>query len=73
MIESIQISNIATFGVTPEELSGLSQFNFIYGANGSGKTTISRIIANESALDSCKIQWNNDFVDRFCSSLISRR
>ena len=75
MIHSICISNTATFGATPEELSCLSQFNFIYGANGSGKTTISRIIANEAEHASCQVQWkdglklqpmvyNHDFIER---------
>lgn len=75
MIQSIRISNTATFGITPEELSGLSLFNFIYGANGSGKTTISRIVAGETEHSSCQVQWkdglklqpmvyNHDFIDR---------
>lgn len=50
MIESISIQNEACYGSTPQVLSGLSQFNFIFGSNATGKTTISRIIANESVL-----------------------
>jgi DNA repair exonuclease SbcCD ATPase subunit len=45
MIESISISNVATYASTPEQLDGLSQFNFLFGSNGTGKTTISRLIA----------------------------
>ena len=40
MIESIQNKDIATYGKVPEHLNDLSKFNFIYGSNGSGKTTI---------------------------------
>ena len=47
MIESIQIKDVATYGNTSEQLSGLSKFNFLYGSNGSGKTTITRVIADE--------------------------
>lgn len=75
MIESIRIANTATFSTDTQELSGLSQFNFIYGSNGSGKTTISRIIANENNYPSCRVQWknglklqpmvyNHDFIER---------
>lgn len=60
MIESIRIAKTATFGADYQELSDLSQFNFIYGSNGSGKTTISRIIANENNYPSCKVKWKND-------------
>jgi wobble nucleotide-excising tRNase len=66
MIESISISNKANFGNTPEVLSSLSKINFIFGGNGSGKTTISRIIANENeashfddSFHSCLVTWKN--------------
>ena len=76
MIESISISSIATYATTPpEKLDGLSQFNFFFGSNGSGKTTIGRVIADEMKFPSCKITWkagtklqpmvyNQDFVER---------
>ena len=57
MIESIHIEGIATYGNTPEILSGLSKFNFLFGSNGSGKTTITRVIADEIAYQSCKVIW----------------
>jgi len=59
MIEAIHISNVATFGNTTEKLDGLSQLNFIFGANGTGKTTISRIIANEEAHPNCSVNWQS--------------
>ena len=75
MIESITIADIATFGSTPEALGGLSQFNFAFGSNGTGKTTISRVIADEVNFPTCKVTWkagtklepmvyNHDFVER---------
>jgi len=74
MIESIQIADIATYGKTPEALSGLSKLNFLFGPNGSGKTTLTRVIANESNYPTCKVIWkggtklqpivyNRDFVE----------
>ncbi len=75
MIESVSIASTATFGDVPEKLHGLSTFNFIFGSNGTGKTTISRIIANEHDFPDCRITWkagrqmesivyNRDFVER---------
>lgn len=75
MIESINIAGIATFGSTPEALNGLSQFNFLFGSNGTGKTTVSRIIADEGIFPTCNVTWkggtklqpmvyNHDFVDK---------
>lgn len=59
MIESIQIASTATFENTPESLTTLSKFNYIFGANGSGKTTISRIIADTTKFPNCAINWKN--------------
>lgn len=75
MIENIRIANVATYGTTPEVLDELSQFNFIYGTNGSGKTTISRIISDAASYPDCHVQWkgntslqamvyNHDFIER---------
>jgi wobble nucleotide-excising tRNase len=74
MIESITIANVATFGITPENMAGLSQFNFVFGSNGTGKTTLSRLIADPSNFPTCNVTWkggtelesmvyNRDFVD----------
>jgi len=75
MIDSVRITNTATFGSTPQELQGLSRINFFFGSNGSGKTTISRIIADEESFRDCRVKWKNgtklqamvynqDFVDK---------
>lgn len=75
MIESITISDIATYSIVPEELNGLSQFNYLFGSNGTGKTTVSRVIADENSFPTCTVTWkagtklqpmvyNHDFVER---------
>lgn len=73
-IIAIEIQNEASYGNLPERLDNLSKFNFIYGSNGTGKTTVSRVIADESRFVTCKIAWkdgkkletlvyNRDFVE----------
>jgi wobble nucleotide-excising tRNase len=75
MIESITIKKIATYAATPEVLTGLSLFNYLFGSNGTGKTTVSRVIADESKYPECDVIWkagtklqpmvyNHDFVER---------
>lgn len=39
MLTGVYINNVATYSV-PTQLDGLKQINFIFGANGYGKTTI---------------------------------
>ena len=72
MIDKVLIENIATYkGLTT---FNLKKVNFIYGSNGTGKTTLSRILRNPSAFSSASIEYtrneeletlvyNNDFVD----------
>lgn len=75
MIESISLSGVASFTGPAATLNSLSQINFVYGSNGSGKTTISRLIANQAGHPTCNVSWkggspvqamvyNCDFVER---------
>jgi wobble nucleotide-excising tRNase len=75
MIESIELASAATYAPTPETLSALRKLNFIFGTNGVGKTTISRVIHSPTAFGSCRVNWargvvletlvyNRDFVAR---------
>lgn len=75
MIETISLSKTATYGDQPEVLGPLRRINFIFGTNGTGKTTISRVIANDTGYVSCGVAWKNgrplqalvynrDFVER---------
>lgn len=74
MIERIEIAGCASYGDTVEIMGGLSTFNYVYGPNASGKTTISRLIADHSPFSACAVHWragtkletlvyNRDFVD----------
>ncbi len=62
MIEKIDIRNIATFNDSGIEISDLKKVNFIYGVNGSGKTTISKFIhdPDKDLFEDCNLKWKNN-------------
>ena len=59
MIESIEVKSFATFDDDGVEIIDLKKINFVYGANGSGKTTISNYLTNPSKEEykNCTITW----------------
>lgn len=57
MIEQIAIGNVTSYGAGVQTFGPLKPINFVYGANGSGKTTISRIIDAEAGFTHCLISW----------------
>lgn len=75
MINEIQINPPVATYQRQTTLSDLRRINYIFGANGTGKTTISRVIAAEQGYEHCQLVWkggialermvyNRDFVDR---------
>jgi wobble nucleotide-excising tRNase len=60
MISNIEIKNCASFSPEGVTIEDLKKVNFIYGANGSGKTTISNVIADISKYKESRIDWKND-------------
>lgn len=61
MLESITIKKVATCDDTGIQITNLTKVNFIYGANGSGKTTITKFIdkQTESLFADCSLVWKN--------------
>jgi wobble nucleotide-excising tRNase len=59
VIEKIKVSNTASYDETGIEIDNLKKINFIYGANGSGKTTISNLLADENSYSDCSIEWEH--------------
>lgn len=62
MIESIKLSQVATYDAEGIAINDLKEINFFYGANGSGKTTASNYLSDTS-LDkyhNCSIAWKNN-------------
>ncbi len=62
MIKSINLKNVATYDEQGVHLNDLKKVNFIYGANGCGKTTISNFVhdCSDEKFSSCSLTWNND-------------
>lgn len=58
MIENIHIKEVASFDTIGIELR-LNKINYIYGGNGTGKTTISEMLRNNDNQNftSCNIEW----------------
>lgn len=61
MIKSITMKNCATY-IDEQSLLDLKKINFIYGANGSGKTTISNYLYNQNneMFSECSIEKNDN-------------
>lgn len=62
MINKIHIKDVATYSTEGALFEELKEVNFIYGANGTGKTTISRLINNSelSEFSSCTLNWKDN-------------
>lgn len=63
MISSITIKNVATYDpINGVQIDGLKKINFIYGANGCGKTTLSNFLQNPADLKfaNCIVNWKNE-------------
>ena len=62
MITKIDICNTATFGSIATPIDDLKKFNYFFGSNGTGKTTISKVIADSSLFPECNLVWENGLV-----------
>ena len=60
MIKKIEIKDIATFDYKGIEIDDLKMVNVIYGSNGTGKSTISRILAQAEKFPQCQIDWKDE-------------
>ncbi len=64
-ISQISLKKVATFDENGASFENLNSINFIYGANGSGKTTTSSFLKNlaengiEDKFVNSKIEWHN--------------
>lgn len=61
MLQSITLKRVATYDETGVQINDLQKINFLYGANGSGKTTITKFIDKPKDLSfgNCSLVWKN--------------
>lgn len=75
MLETIHLARAGAYDDAGTDLQDLKALNFIFGPNGSGKTTISRVIDDSTSYPDCAVTWvagksletrvyNRDFVER---------
>lgn len=60
MINKIVLDEVATFN---NQSLNPNKINYFYGSNGSGKTTISRVISDVSKFDKCKLIWDDESIE----------
>lgn len=65
MITNIEINDLATFQ-NSSVLEELREFNYFFGPNGSGKTSISRVIGDPEQYSSCSVSWKNQIPLETC-------
>lgn len=59
MITSLNLKNVATYDNAGVSINDLKKINFIYGANGCGKTTISNFLHDitDAKFSGCSLNW----------------
>ena len=60
MLESSTISGVACFGSLPLAVNPFGVATFVFGPNGSGKTSISRALADPLRFPGTKHHWGDD-------------
>lgn len=62
MIHAIKLADVATYSPTGVHFSNLKKINFIYGANGCGKTTASNYLSqpDDGKYQNCQLTWDNE-------------
>ena len=60
MIESLSIKKVASYNDDGITMNDLSPINIIYGSNGTGKSTIGKVIANIDSYSQSLISWRDN-------------
>ena len=70
MISRITLRDVATFDHKGVTIGELQRVNFIYGGNGCGKTTISRLLTagTRGKYKNCEVEWTGPAAWSFLSA-----
>lgn len=62
----MKIKNVATDDDVGVTIENIEKVNYIYGANGCGKTTISNFLDNmeENQFSDCEVEWENNVSEK---------
>jgi len=60
LINSILLRDTATYDSVGVEFNDLKNLNYIYGENGSGKTTFSNFVLDGTGYSECAINWKGN-------------
>lgn len=66
MIENIILASEGSYDAAGTKLENLKKANFLFGSNGSGKTTISRVIEGSGSFPNCQVNWTGDIPLETC-------
>ncbi len=58
MIRKVYLNGVATYRTGIE--FNPKKINFVYGANGTGKSTISKVLNGEKGMETCEVIWETD-------------
>lgn len=64
MLKEVELKDVATYDSDGQKLDNLKEINFVYGSNGSGKTTISRVINSPNEFSTCAVRWQTTELQR---------
>ncbi|MCM1256384.1 MAG: AAA family ATPase [Roseburia sp.] len=66
MIKRIKVRNAATYDDVGVTIENIETINYIYGANGCGKTTISNFLDNmeENQFTDCEAEWESTVAEK---------
>jgi wobble nucleotide-excising tRNase len=60
MLSELLVAGAGSYAPEGQRMTGLRQVNFVFGSNGSGKTTISRALAAPPSFPACATTWLNN-------------
>jgi wobble nucleotide-excising tRNase len=60
MLNNVSLKNVASYGDEEQQIVDLNIVNFIFGDNGSGKSTIARLIENDKNIEfkDSRLEWD---------------